>query len=343
MLPSTSRRPSSPTHAATASTHASGSPRSARRIARGAGALPWVASRPAWSTSTANTEAPSAARRSATLRPIPEPAPVTSATLPPNRCESLVATIRSAQDVLVGNGRPRPLPVQVEGPRRQGVDLALRVLVVAVLDRRVRPDELVDLRAVPLDVLVVGVLAYLDRPRARRQDLVDAVHRVVDLAFRMEEQARAVRQVGARPVHAEEVGEVRDRDAEVRRRFVTELLTERDAVAPGHVHRREEVVVLEAGRVADDVGLVQHAVGGDDAFGNDTLDRRVLELDVRLLQRAQPRAVVLQDPLPHRGVVGDRLRDQVGPVLQMHRDPRGELPAPLLVRLVDRDAVGTAG
>ena len=43
----------------------------------------------------------------------------------------------SADDVLLGVGRSRPFPVQLEPPRRQREDLALRVLVVAVLDRRV--------------------------------------------------------------------------------------------------------------------------------------------------------------------------------------------------------------
>ena len=172
---------------------------------------------------------------------------------------------------------------------------------------------------------------------------MDAVHHVVDLALGMEDQARAVREVRARAVDAEQVREVRDRDPEVRRRLVAPLLAQRHTVAPGDVHRREEVVVPEAGRVADDVGFVQRAVDGDDAVGDDALDAGAHELDVRLLERAQPGAVVLQHPLPHRRVVGDRLLEQVGPVLEVHRDPCRQLLAPQRVRLVDRAALARRG
>ena len=95
--------------------------------------------------------------------------------------------------------------------------------------------------------------------------------------------------------------------------------------------------MLEAGRVADDVGFVKGAVDGDHALGDDPLDRRVHELDVRFREGAQPRAVVLEYPLPHRRIVGDRLLDEVGPVLEVHRDPRRQLLASLLVLRVDRD------
>ena len=48
---------------------------------------------------------------------------------------------------------------------------------------------------------------------------------------------------------------------------------------------REEVVVAEAGRVADDVGCAELAVDGDDAVGDDALDGRADQLDVRPAQR----------------------------------------------------------
>ena len=44
---------------------------------------------------------------------------------------------------------------------------------------------------------------------------------------------------------------------------------------------REELVVPEAGGVADDVGGVMRAVDGDDAVGDDALDAGAHELDVR--------------------------------------------------------------
>src|SRR5579871_4078276 len=65
-------------------------------------------------------------------------------------------------DVVVRAGDVGELAVVLERPGGEGVDLALRVLVVAVLDRRVRPDQRPDLLLVALDVLVVGVLAHLN-------------------------------------------------------------------------------------------------------------------------------------------------------------------------------------
>src|SRR4051812_17287069 len=84
-LPSTSSRPNRSTHACTATSHSSGSLRSARNVSTAAGDVDFVSARPAASTSAANTDAPSPARRRVTARPMPDAAPVTSATLPSKR------------------------------------------------------------------------------------------------------------------------------------------------------------------------------------------------------------------------------------------------------------------
>ena len=87
MLPSTSRRPNWSTAAATVATHSSRplmSPVGSRRragVGDELGGLRDASALRSW----ASTCAPSPVRRSATARPMPEPAPVTSATLPSKR------------------------------------------------------------------------------------------------------------------------------------------------------------------------------------------------------------------------------------------------------------------
>ena len=164
----------------------------------------------------------------------------------------------------------------------------------------------------------------LERAAARREQLAQRVHHVVDLALGLEDQARAVREVRARPVQAEEVREVLHRDAEVRGRLVAPLLAEDGTVAAGDVHRPEEVVVAEPGGVTDDVGGTEGAVDGDHAVGHDALDAGAHELDVVLPQAGEPRAVVLQHALGGGGIVGDRLGLELGVVTELRAHELGE-------------------
>ena len=131
-------------------------------------------------------------------------------------------------------------------------------------------------------------------------------------------------------------------DAEVGGRPVTPLLLQRDSPASGDLDRREEVAVPKTRCVADDVDLVQRAVGRHHPLGDDVIDRRTDQVNVRCGQASQPRAIVLQHPLTHGWVVGGRLVDQVGPIGEQRLHPgRKHLPA-LGIRRIDPDAVGGA-
>src|SRR5947209_13647677 len=55
------------------------------------------------------------------------------------------------------------------------------------------------------------------------RSLVERLHHVLDLVLRLVDQAGAVREVGARSVEAEQVGELLDGDAEVGDRKSTRL------------------------------------------------------------------------------------------------------------------------
>src|SRR5258706_5849466 len=109
----------------------------------------------------------------------------------------------------------RPRPVVDQAPRRQDVDLALGVLVPRVLDRRVRPDEPLELLLRARVVVVVRGLGRLHRAVAARDQLAQTAADVPHLALGVEDQRAAVREVGAGAVHAEQVREARHRDAEM--------------------------------------------------------------------------------------------------------------------------------
>ena len=126
-------------------------------------------------------------------------------------------------------------------------------------------------------------------------------------------------QVRPGPVHAEEVRELGDRDAEVRGGPLAPQGAQVDAVAPGDLHRPQHAVGVEAGGVHDHVGLVALAVDGDDRVGLDVVDAGADQLDVVAGERAQPAAVVLQRALAGGRVVGHDLGDQLGIVADLAR------------------------
>ena len=76
-----------------------------------------------------------------------------------------------------------------------------------------------------------------------------------------------------------------------------------------------------------------------DAAGVTRRMRFLDEVDVVAPQRPVP-AVVLEDALAHRGVVGHDLLDQLGTPLELRLDVGGHQRAPLVVRLADRRRVG---
>ena len=92
----------------------------------------------------------------------------------------------------------------------------------------------------------------------------------------------------------------------------------------------------EPGRVADDVGEVVRAVGGDDPVGDDPLDPGAYQLDVGQLQAAHPGAVVLEDALAHGRVVRHDLLEQLGMLGHEGLHRRQQCRRALGVERVDR-------
>ncbi len=97
--------------------------------------------------------------------------------------------------------------------------------------------------------------------------------------------------------------------------------------------------MLEPGRVADDVGLVEHTVDGADPVRFDAFDAGAVELDVVAGEATQPRPVVLQGALAGGRVVGDDLGEQFL-VVDVFTDPPLEEPAGGEVAFTDRQSVG---
>ena len=202
------------------------------------------------------------------------------------------------------------------------------------------PHHLADLGPVFGDVGVVGIAGRLDRGEVVGDELVDALHDVGDLALTVEDQRATAGEVRTRAVHAEQVREPRHGDAEVGRRFVAPERSQGLAVAPGDLHRPEEVVVAKPGGVTDDIGLVEHSVGRADAAGLDALDTGADQIDIVLLEAAKPRPVVLERAFTGGRVVGRDLRKKVGVVADLFGHEAEEEVARRLVALADGETVG---
>ena len=82
--------------------------------------------------------------------------------------------------------------------------------------------------------VVVGLLARFHGLLTGGQQQVDAAGDVADLALGVEDQAAAAGQIGAGAVHAEEVREARDGDAEVGGRPLPPRVMQFDSVATGN-------------------------------------------------------------------------------------------------------------
>ena len=117
------------------------------------------------------------------------------------------------------------------------------------------------------------------------------------------------------------------------------MLVQVDAVAPGHLHRREELRSLEARSVDNHVDLVLDAVGGDDARGRDLPNRLGDQLHVVAFQRARPHAVVAQKPLRARRVARHDLSEEVGPVGELGAQVSGQQLTQDVVEETDRESL----
>src|SRR5215470_3367466 len=247
----------------------------------------------------------------------------------------------SLDPVVVGVDLPTHLPVLVDRPGRERVDLPVWILVVGVPDRGVGPDERRDLPGEVLDVAVVYVLAHLDGAGPAGEHAADRVHRVHRLELGVEEEPGAVGEVGPGPVAEEQVREARNRYPEIGAGLVPPLPVERRALAADHVEG-QELVGAETRRIADRVRRVEDAVDGPDALGHDPLDPGPDELDVRLPEAAEPAPVVLQDPLAHARVVGKHLLDEVGATRQVLVQESDQDVAGRCVRRINGAVVGIA-
>ena len=171
-----------------------------------------------------------------------------------------------------------------------------------------RPHQCLELRDQTLGVVIVNLRLDVHRPHPVLEQCLDAGRGVTHLAFGVEDDAAGVGKVGRRAIQAEQVGEVRYRDAKVGARLIAPDRGEIAAVPANHLDRKQEFRGVEASGVDDHVDVVV-ARGADDARGIDARHALIDQLHIRLLQRAQPAAVVLQHALAHEGKLrGDFLQ-----------------------------------
>ena len=197
------------------------------------------------------------------------------------------------------------------------------------------PDHLLMLGVDFADILVMDILANIDRRSVALDHFDEAGRYVAALAFGLEDHAAAVRRSRIGTEHAEEIWTARHGQAEKGGRIVVgPFLPEIAAVAPGDVEARRHLGDLEAGRDHDDIGAPQFAVRRYDAFGGKMIDRVGDKLNVRLRQRPEP-IVVEQDPLAVRRIGRHAFFDQVGTILQFRDDEIGELLAMPVIAFVD--------
>lgn len=123
-----------------------------------------------------------------------------------------------------------------------------------------------------------------------------------------EQAARALRRVGAE--HDEEVRELVDGDAQVRRREVRPLVAQAAATGPEDGQTMPEVRV-EAGCAYDSINFAQRSILGHDAFWHNTRDGVEDRLDVRRRQ-ALEEAWTRRETLAQRWEAGDEAIGQLG-------------------------------
>ena len=146
---------------------------------------------------------------------------------------------------------------------------------------------------------------------------------------------RGAAEVGVGPVDHEQVGEVRDAEAEVGAGALLPARVQVGAVGAGELDGGEELGGREAGAVDDHVDLVDGAVAAAHALGQHLDDRLGDDVDVGLGERGVPLGRE-QQPLAAERVVGHQLLAQLGVAdlgAQLH--PPGQLH-----RLLDRVAAG---
>ena len=211
-------------------------------------------------------------------------------------CSSALAAQATRRRAVAGTAAPRPLPVGlgVEAARRRRYS-------------KVKPGHMIELRRcgrctscrsrrVPdgpreplLELLVVGGLGPPGAPRTRprRARASCAARPVASATVTRACRRSSVAQVQVGAVEEEEVGEARDRGAEVRLRAPVPDLRERAPVAPVDPPRDRQLGWREARREDQRVDLVLHPVPVDDrALADSSMPS--YEVDVRRLERGIP-------------------------------------------------------
>jgi len=117
------------------------------------------------------------------------------------------------------------------------------------------PDHLLVLGIDLADILVMDVLANVDRSSAALDHIDEAGRDVTALAFGLEDDAAAMGWARIGTEHAEEIRKARHGQSEIGGGIVVgPLLPEVATVAPGDVEARRHLGNLEAGRDHDAIG-----------------------------------------------------------------------------------------
>ena len=156
------------------------------------------------------------------------------------------------------------------------------------------------------------------------EEHADAGDDVVRFALREEDDAAVHHDVGVGAVHHEEVREVRDGDPQIGAGVPVPTAMEVASPAAHHLHRCEEARCGEARAVDDDVDRDLASVDGPQALLGDPLDTGGDKLDVLAPEGRGPQAVVADEALRERRVVGQHLLEEHVVVAALLLDVEGE-------------------
>ena len=181
---------------------------------------------------------------------------------------------------------------------------------------RMGPDHLLVRSVDRGNVLVVCRCSHLNRVCIVPRHFDEARGDVSCLTFGLEDGAATMTKSGVWALHHKHVGEAGHRDTQIRRWVVVgPHVAKAHAIASGDVEFGGHVAHLKASCEHHHIGLAMGAVGRNNAVDNSVINRFSNQFYVWLEQRPEP-AVVEQNALAERGIVGQAFVDQVNAVAE---------------------------
>src|SRR6266481_8011085 len=173
--------------------------------------------------------------------------------------------------VLAQVGVVRHRPVIDEPPWHRGKHATGAVTIIS-RHPRMGPDQLLVFLVDLANVTIMRLLRNVDCRDAVLDHVYEAPRDVAALAFRLEDNAAAMRRTGIGAEHAEEIRKARHRQAEIGGRIIIcPYIPQVLAAAPRDIETRRHFGHLEAGRDDNQVRGPQLALGGNNAIPGETV------------------------------------------------------------------------